>query len=544
MGTLKMGDQAEASPEKKEGDESVEKTEGTEEKDAAEDGAPQEEEVEEEPLIDLTNYFVKPDQFDGIHILDAKFEKIDGAPNFRQLPGFPIFGTGQPTEAGMVEILKRAKGEKETAKVIWFTVRQEPVVYVNGAPYAPRAPDAPHAQMETKLDKAELDSVCVHLANVLKKQLKNSEEGTIKIHRDKNYAENPLERVDLEETLKIESIKDLESVYKESAEQSGVNLVVVNVPVAEDQASKVGATFDNIVNNLKDEPASTACVFSCQMGRGRTTLGMVVACLTKEIQLTGELRKMNELNLISSETLKDLLFEKFERIMYEPIEDEDPLCKGEFEVIKQLVETLPGGAEAKRKLDIILDKCGSPPKGAGVQNLRECIIETKWKYDVASEDKQMAYKTMIINFIERYFYLICFAKYSLEFAPSGYEKSFESWVKDSPDLVTMATEGKDKLEWSRTVDASKLEQLREIMADPNYKDNLSSLIRTIYDFAYLTYADLPRGQIKNNSMKKLAATTLMDILPQELSEKITKKIDEDPNCSHDFLTIVGMVSYF
>ena len=253
---------------------------------------------------------------------------------------------------------------------------------------------------------------------------------------------------------------------------------------------------------------------------------------------------MNELNLISSETLKDLLFEKFERMMHEPIEDEDPLCKGEFEVIKQLVETLPGGAEAKRKLDIILDKCGSPPKGAGVQNLRECIIETKWKYDVASEDKQMAYKIMIINFIERYFYLICFAKYSLEFAPSGYEKSFESWVADSPDLVAMATEGKDKLEWSRTVDASKLEQLREIMADPNYKDNLSSLIRTIYDFAYLTYADLPRGQIKNNSMKKLAATTLMDILPQELSEKITKKIDEDPNCSHDFLTIVGMVSYF
>merc|ERR1711983_420136 len=135
-------------------------------------------------------------------------------------------------------------------------------------------------------------------------------------------------------------------------------------------------------------------------------------------------------------------------MMHEPIEDEDPLCKGEFEVIKQLVETLPGG----------------------------------------SEDKQMAYKIMIINFIERYFYLICFAKYSLEFAPSGYEKSFESWVADSPDLVAMATEGKDKLEWSRTVDASKLEQLREIMADPNYKDNLSSLIRTIYDFAYLTYA--------------------------------------------------------
>merc|ERR1711970_742465 len=177
MGTLKMGEQGEAGTEKKEGEEPVEKVEGTEEKDATEEVVPEEEE-EENPLIDLSNYLVKPDQFEGIHILDAKFEKVTGAPNFRQLPGFPIYGTGQPTEAGMVEILKRAKGERETAKVIWFTVRQEPVVYVNGAPYAPRAPDAPHAQMETKLNKAELDSVCVHLANVLKKQLKNSEEST------------------------------------------------------------------------------------------------------------------------------------------------------------------------------------------------------------------------------------------------------------------------------------------------------------------------------------------------------------------------------
>merc|ERR1712123_166786 len=118
MGTLKMGDQADKSPEKKE-----ENADVTEEKDG--EAAPEEEVEEEIPLIDLSSYFVKPDQFEGIHIMDDKFEKVAGAPNFRQLPGFPIFGTGQPTEAGLVEILKRAKGEKENPKVIWFTVRQE-----------------------------------------------------------------------------------------------------------------------------------------------------------------------------------------------------------------------------------------------------------------------------------------------------------------------------------------------------------------------------------------------------------------------------------
>ena len=165
---------------------------------------------------------------------------------------------------------------------------------------------------------------------------------------------------------------------------------------------------------------------------------------------------MNQLNLIPSGTLKDLLYEKFERTLCQPVEDEDSLCKGEFEVIKQLCSTLPGCVEAKRKIDIILDKCGSPPKGTGVQNLRECIIETKWKYDVASEDKQAAYRIMIMNFIERYFYLICFAKYALDLGPNGYPVTFDAWIKDTPALIQMATDGKDKLEWSRKVDDSKL----------------------------------------------------------------------------------------
>ena len=97
------------------------------------------------PAIDLTNFDIKPDMFDDIHVLEEKFEKIEGAPNFRQLKGFPIFGTGQPTEAAMVEIINKAKegAGREGVKVFWFTMRQEPIVYVNGAPYAPRHPEKP-----------------------------------------------------------------------------------------------------------------------------------------------------------------------------------------------------------------------------------------------------------------------------------------------------------------------------------------------------------------------------------------------------------------
>ena len=111
------------------------------------------------------------------------------------------------------------------------------------------------------------------------------------------------------------------------------------------------------------------------------------------------------------------------------------------------------------------------------------------------------------------------------------------------------------------MDAAKLEHLKDMMNAPNYKENLGTLIRTIYDFAFVTYADLPRGPIKNNSMRRLAATTLLDILPPKIADRyrkctvfflltsltsfrVNKKMEEDPNCTHDFLTLVGLVSYY
>ena len=73
----------------------------------------------------------------------------------------------------------------------------------------------------------------------------------------------------------------------------------------------------------------------------------------------------------------------------------------------------------------------------------------------------------------------------------------------------MIDSGKDKLEWYRTVDAAKLDHLKEMMlqvslimlklcmvlmlilmmkiiSQDNYKENLGTLIRTIYDFAFVT----------------------------------------------------------
>lgn len=56
-------------------------------------------------------------------------------------------------------------------------------------------------------------------------------------------------------------------------------------------------------------------------------------------------------------------------------------------------------------------------------------------------------------------------------------------------------------------------------------------------------SDLPRGPIKNNSMRKLAAKTLMEILPENISKLVHDKLEEQ-GVSPEFLTLIGLVSYY
>jgi len=505
----------------------------------------QESEVEQlkPPCMDLTDYKLKIDHFDQMHVL-ADENKVEGAGNFRQVAGFPVFGTAQPTEEGFLKVLdKLPKGtEEKPIKTIWYNMRQEPVIYVNGTPYAPRNPEKMHENLELDESVDEFDNLQKHFANIIQDRADADPAKTLKIHKDSTFTENPMEREDIEESVKAETIKGLHSVYDSLRENGFEHLETVRVPVVEERAP-AEKCFDILVDSLKAEPAATQCVFSCQMGRGRTTLGMIIACLVKEIQISTELRRMGEIGLVPQNTVDDLIKQKFEAPLPRTQDDDDPFIKGEFDVIKELLEKVPEAREGKQKVDRVIDICGPPPKGTGLQNLRECIIETKWKYDVAPEEKQVVWKQMILNFMERYFYLICFATYARAEGPDGFQKSFVQWMDEHKELRAMIEEGKDKLEWYRQVDPAKLNTLKELINAPNYKENMATLIRTIYEFAFLTYADLPRGPIKNNSMRKLAAKTLLEILPPDIASNVQKKLDEQ-SASPDFVTLVGLVSYY
>lgn len=64
---------------------------------------------------------------------------VRGAINFRNIPGTQIYALGQPTLDAIDEVVARVKeAHPTTDRVLWITLREEPIVYINGVPYCLR----------------------------------------------------------------------------------------------------------------------------------------------------------------------------------------------------------------------------------------------------------------------------------------------------------------------------------------------------------------------------------------------------------------------
>ena len=89
------------------------------------------------------------------------------------------------------------------------------------------------------------------------------------------------------------------------------------------------------------------------------------------------------------------------------------------------------------QVDKLIDLAAPPPRGTGVENIRECIIESKMTFDVSSDDWQAYLKAKIMNNIERYFYLIVFAMYIRELGPKGFPQTFKQFMDDHSGEIDM-----------------------------------------------------------------------------------------------------------
>merc|ERR1712200_141253 len=278
------------------------------------------------------------DHFEKIQKLP---EKVDGVPNFRRVPGYKVYLCGQPTLAGFDAAIEKVCGNiyPKTNKIIWLNMRQEPIVYVNGNPICARPPNK-------IVEYAEL-------GNVTRESVKKDEE----------------------EFLRVIEVKELTtlSLVIEGLKEKYPGLVHMRIPVC-NSAAPLEADFDTLCKTLQGSAVNCPVIVNCQVGLSRSTTGAVAACLFREFQLAASYEGLVE--TVPGVNLDLLKLDRKKMDM-----SKDPLFRGEFEVIKELIAELPDGEASKRECDKVIDKNG-PNKtgGTGIKQLRENIAESKLSY--------------------------------------------------------------------------------------------------------------------------------------------------------------------
>merc|ERR1712059_137728 len=309
--------------------------------------------------------------------------------------GYKVYCCGQPTIAGFEAALNKVCGDiyPKTGKIIWINMRQEPDVYVNGEPVCARPPNKIGEYAE--------------LGNVTRDSAKATEIEFLKVceQRIKDNG-GKLKVVDINKKETEKEVKNILSLINviEGVKEKFPGLVHMRVPVCNSAAPKE-TDFDIITNTLLGSSINTPVIVNDQVGLSRATTGCVIACLFKEFQINASFEGLVE--TVPGVNL-DLL--KMDKYTMDP--SKDPLFRGEFPVVVELVKQLGDGEAAKNVCDKVIDKNGTPKTGGtGIKQLRENIAESKLSYEIMDDAAQAFLKVKIMDNIHKYFYLIGFTGY-------------------------------------------------------------------------------------------------------------------------------------
>merc|ERR1712121_138900 len=408
--------------------------------------------------------------------------------------------------------------------IIWFNMRQEPTVYINGEPVCARPPNKIGEYAE--------------LGNVTSKQLEEYEAEFVRGSEGKmKENDNKVKVVDVNKQEKEVEVKTIVTLQESIAAllEKFPGLVHMRIPIC-NSASPNEADFDTITATMVGSSINTPIIINDQVGLSRATTGCVAACLFKEFQISASFE-----GLVETVPGMDLNLLKMDR--YSMDMKKGALFRGEFEVIKEMVASLTDGEAAKRECDKVIDKNG-PAKtgGTGIKQLRENIAESKLSYEIMDDAAQVFLKSKIMDNIHKYFYMIAFTAYMRQAAElarnslSDEEKSknalsggktaipgdqlkitktFAQFMEEKNNLRKMVEEGKGRLQWERDIPAAALSNL-ENLAKTDFKANLGKIIHDIYQTAHTMFSDMPQGDHKKRAKYRFASKTLMRILPADL----------------------------
>jgi len=490
------------------------------------------------------------DHFDKIQKLP---DPIPGVPNFRRVPGFKVYCCGQPTIEGFEKALEKVCGTiyPKDGPIIWFNLRQEPTVYVNGNPICARPPN--------KIGEyAELGGVTRDIIKAQETAFLGECEGR------KSTNGGKLKVVDVnkkESEVEVKELKSLSQVI-EGLKEKFPGLIHWRVPVC-NSASPLETDYDIICKQLVGTAINTPIIVNDQVGLSRATTGCVMSCLFKEFQISASFEGLVE-------TVPGVNASLLKTDRYVMDASKDALFRGEFEVVKQLVSTLNDGTGAKNNADKIIDLNGTKKTGGtGIKQLRENIAESKLSYEIMDDAAQAFLKSKIMDNIHKYFYIICFAGYMREAAAAAREtieadkkgevalpasgkcsipakdlklpSSFVDFMTKNDSLRSMVENGKGNLQWERDIPPAALSNL-EGLANKDFKGNLGQIIHDIYQTAHMMFSDMPQGDHKKRAKYRFASKTLMRILPTGVKPEVEGLIEKG-KISLDLYEILGVCTW-
>lgn len=473
---------------------------------------------------------IMADHFDAINKLP---EGVAGVPNWRCVPGYQVYGCGQPTLAGFTAALERLTAGDKAAPVVWINMRQEPSLYLNGSPVCARPANKIGEYAELGAVTAEqLDQEEEEFLVVVKARAEAAE-GKIN-YLDVHKAEL---QVECKELISLGgAIKQLQKTY--------TGLRHFRVPVC-NSGSPNAEDFDRMAAAMTGTKFAAPVIINCQAGLSRATTGQVAACLFREMQVgssfTGLVNTVPGLNL-------DLL----KMDTYKMDMEKDALFRGEFDVVKQLLDERAEMKAAKNQTDKLIDLCG-PPKtgGTGIKQLRENIAESKLSYEIMDDAAQSFLKAKIQDNISKYYMLIVYSGYINEVGPTVAKdtpeeeikigKTFSAFMTENSGLNTMIQKGKGKLKWERDM-PKEIEEKLEKLAAGDFKANTGEIIHDILGAANKVFRDMSDvGDHKKRAKYRFSSKTLCNLLPEKYLIPIEKMI-EDGKIQLDFYDILGEVA--
>merc|ERR1712123_127028 len=510
--------------------------------------APQEE-VEEPEVGEIWQSTPMADHFENIQKLP---DPVDGCPNFRRVPGYKVYCCGQPTVKGFEAALNKVCGDiyPKDGKIIWFNLRQEPVVYVNGEPICARPPGKIGEYAE--------------LGEVIRDTVKEDEPKFVKVC-NKRAKDNggKLKYVTVkkeEKDIEVKSVRSLSAVM-ESLKANYPGLVHMRVPIC-NSAAPGEKDFDVMCQYMTGTSINTPIIISDQVGLSRATTGCIIACLFKEFQLSAGYDGL--VHAVPGVNTNIIQMDRYSMDM-----KKDALFRGEFRCVMEMVEKLKDGVAAKNHCDKVIDKNGTKKTGGtGIKQLRENIAESKMSYEIMDESAQSFLKTKITDNIHKYFYMIVFSGYMREAgelarnvcavdqkdkmtlaggkcAIPGNElklpKTFVQFMKENAGLGDLIEKGKGNLQWERDIPPEALASL-EALAAKDFTGNLGKIIHDTYQTARVMFGDMPQGDHKKRAKYRFASKTLMRILPEKMKKEVEELI-EKKTITLDLYEILGQCTW-